>query len=59
MHKKRASESHKQKTMSLTASMVEGTIVQKNIELGLGNDLDGIAYMGADEDYATLLAKKD
>ena len=39
--------------------MVEGTIVQKNIELGLGNDLDGIAYMGADEDYATLLAKKD
>ena len=44
------------KTMSLTASHVEGTIVQKNVELGLAADFEGHAFVGADEDYASLLA---
>ena len=57
MHKKRVSETHKQKT--LTASMAEGTIVQKQLELGMTNDADGVAFIGADEDYAMLLAKRD
>ena len=47
-------ESHKNKI--LTSSMVEGTIVQNKLELGIL--MGGDAFMGADEDYASLLDKR-
>jgi len=44
--------------MSLTASMLEGSICQKNIVLGM-NSLGETAFIGADDDYDKLLAQRE
>lgn len=38
--------------------MVEGTIVQNKLELGMNQLMGADTYMGADEDYATLLEQR-
>lgn len=43
--------------MSLTASMVEGTILQSKIEMGL--DLGADTFNATDQDYSELLAKNN
>lgn len=44
--------------MSLTASMVEDSIFQKNIGLGM-KTLGDTAFLGADDDYDKLLAERE
>ena len=44
-----------QKQKSLTTSMVEGTILQQKLELGIGQLMGGEMYVGADDDYDKLL----
>ena len=36
--------------------MVEGTIVQNKLELGMGQVMGASAYVGADDDYSELIA---
>ena len=47
-----------QKNRALTSSMVEGTIVQNKLELGMDQLMGENEYVGADDDYANLLAQR-
>lgn len=53
--RRREQQEHLQKQKSLTTSMVEGTILQQKLELGIGQLTGGEMYVGADDDYDKLL----
>ena len=53
--RRRAQQEHLQKQKSLTTSMVEGTILQQKLELGIGQLMGAEMYVGADDNYDKLL----